>query len=164
MTEIAQVGNPILRQIAATITDVTDPIIQSLIDTLINEAIAANGVGIAAPQLSQSYRLFIVASHPNPRYPDAPLMTPIAMINPKIIAHSAEMVKGWEGCLSVPGLRGFVPRYQTIEVEYLNREGTLQRQELTDFVGRIFQHELDHLQGILFLDRLESSQDLLTSY
>jgi peptide deformylase len=63
------------------------------------------------------------------------------------------MVEGWEGCLSVPGYRGLVPRYQTISVEYLNREGNLEQGELTDFVARIFQHELDHLNGILFVDR-----------
>ena len=72
------------------------------------------------------------------------------------------MVKGWEGCLSVPGIRGLVPRYRVIEVEYSNREGQIQRQELTDFVARIFQHEYDHLEGIVFLDRVESTQDLMT--
>ena len=74
------------------------------------------------------------------------------MINPKIIAHSSEVVKGWEGCLSIPGIRGLVPRYQAIEVEYTSRDGKLHRQELTDFVARIFQHEYDHLDGILFIN------------
>jgi peptide deformylase len=89
-------------------------------------------------------------------------MEPTAMINPRIIAHSTERVKGWEGCLSLPGIRGLVPRYQAIEVEYITRDGQLHQQELTDFVARIFQHEYDHLDGIVFLDRVESTHDLMT--
>lgn len=162
MLQVAQLGNPVLRRQAEAITEISDPRLQSLIDDLISTTIKSNGVGIAAPQVSQSDRLFIVASRPNPRYPQAPLMEPTAMINPKIVSHSTEQEKGWEGCLSVPGIRGLVPRFQTIEVEYRDRNGQLQQQQLTDFVARIFQHEYDHLEGILFLDRVESDQDWLT--
>lgn len=160
--QISQLGNPILRQQAEPIPDVHDERIQKLIDDLINTAVSANGVGIAAPQVAQSYRLFIVASRPTLRYPNAPSMSPTAMINPRIVGHSSEIVKGWEGCLSVPGIRGLVPRYQTIEVEYTTRDGKLEKQELTDFVARIFQHEYDHLEGMVFLDRLESTKDIIT--
>jgi peptide deformylase len=160
--EIAQLGNPLLRKHAEAIADVSVPAIQELIDSLSETAASANGVGIAAPQVSQSLRLFIVASRPSPRYPNALLMEPTAMINPRIVAHSAEVVKDWEGCLSVPGIRGLVPRYQIIDIEYTDRDGNLQNQQLTDFVARIFQHELDHLDGIVFVDRLESTQDLYT--
>ena len=160
--EIVQLGNPILRRQAQPIENVTDESIQKLIDSLMAIAKAANGVGIAAPQVAQSYRLFVVASRPNPRYPHAPLMEPTAMINPKIVAHSSEIIKGWEGCLSIPGLRGLVPRYKEIEVEYTNLKGNLKYRRLTDFVARIFQHELDHLDGRVFLDRLESTQELVT--
>ncbi|HLP88018.1 MAG TPA: peptide deformylase [Nostocaceae cyanobacterium] len=161
-TAIIQLGNPILRQKAAMVENIPDPEIQQLIDDLITTVAQANGVGIAAPQIALSERIFIVASRPNPRYPNAPEMPPTAMINPKIIAHSPEVVKGWEGCLSVPGVRGLVPRYQTIKIEYSDRFGQLQQQELTDFVARIFQHEYDHLEGLVFLDRVESQQDLIT--
>ena len=157
MLEIVQLGNPILRLQAQPIENVTDKSIQKLINSLIGTAKAANGVGIAAPQVAQSYRLFVVASRPNPRYPHAPLMEPTAMLNPKIVAHSTEIIKDWEGCLSVPGLRGLVPRYQEIEVEYTDLKGNLKQQKLTDFIARIFQHELDHLDGKVFLDRLVSS-------
>lgn len=160
--QIAQLGNPILRQQAQLIDNIQDECLQQLIDHLIATAAASNGVGIAAPQVSQSYRLFIVASRPNPRYPNAPAMEPTAMINPKIIAHSTEVVKGWEGCLSIPGIRGLVPRYQAIEVEYTTRDGKLHKQELTDFVARIFEHEYDHLNGILFLDRVESTKEMMS--
>lgn len=161
-TPIIQLGNPILRQKAALVENIHDETVQKLIDDLIATVAKANGVGIAAPQVAQSCRLFIVASRPNPRYPNAPEMEPTAMINPRIVDHSTESVKGWEGCLSVPGIRGLVPRYQTIEVEYTDRQGKLQKQELTDFVARIFQHEYDHLDGIVFVDRLENTLDMIT--
>ena len=160
--QIAQLGNPVLRQQAQIVDNIRDNRLQQLIDQLLASVLAANGVGIAAPQVSESYRLFIVASRPNPRYPNAPLMEPTAMINPQIIAHSTEIVNGWEGCLSITGIRGLVPRYQAIEVEYTTRDGKQNRQELTDFVARIFQHEYDHLDGIVFLDRVESTQELMT--
>lgn len=160
--QIIQLGDPILRSPAQLVDNVRDRHIQKLIDNLIATVGQANGVGIAAPQVAESYRLFIVASRPNPRYPKAPAMEPTAMLNPKILAHSTEVVKGWEGCLSIPGIRALVPRYQAIEIEYTDRDGKLQKQELTDFVARIFQHEYDHLDGIVFLDRLESTQDIIT--
>jgi len=162
MTEIIQLGNPVLRKKSQFVENVHDEHIQRLIYDLISTAVQANGVGIAAPQVAALYRLFIVASRPNARYPNAPEMQPTAMINPQIIAHSPEVEKGWEGCLSVPGIRGLVPRYQLIEIEYTDRKGKLQKQVLTDFVARIFQHEYDHLDGIVFVDRVESTLDLIT--
>ena len=159
---IAQIDEPILRSQALPIDRVFDPQIVNLIDFLIDTAIANKGVGIAAPQISQPYRLFIVASHPSDRYPHAPTMPPTAMINPRILHHDEEIVKDWEGCLSVPNVRGLVPRYQTIEVEYTTRQGEIKREVLTDFVARIFQHELDHLDGIIFTDRIKNSEDLYT--
>ncbi len=162
LLEIAELGNPILRQQSVAVEDVRSEHIQKLIDDLITTVGNANGVGIAAPQVAESCRLFIVASRPNPRYPTAPTMEPTAIINPQILAHSNETTEGWEGCLSIPGIRGLVPRYQAIEVQYTDRKGQLQKQELTDFVARIFQHEYDHLDGIVFLDRLESTRNIVT--
>ncbi|MBE9007187.1 peptide deformylase [Fortiea sp. LEGE XX443] len=159
---IMQLGNPIIRQKATGVDNIHDEKIQKLIDDLIATVIHANGVGIAAPQVAEQKRLFIVASRPNPRYPKAPTMEPNAMINPRIVSHSAETVKEWEGCLCIPGIRGLVPRYRVIEVEYTDRYGKLQKQELTDFVARIFQHEYDHLDGIVFIDRVESTHDIIT--
>ncbi len=159
---IVQLGNHILRQKAARVENIQNEKIQKIIDDLIATVVKANGVGIAAPQVAQSYRVMIVASRPNPRYPDAPEMEPTAMINPKIITHSTAVVKGWEGCLSIPGIRGLVPRYEAVEVEYTDRNGKLQKQLLNGFIARIFQHEYDHLDGIVFLDRLESNRDIVT--
>ncbi|PLZ35954.1 peptide deformylase [Fischerella thermalis WC542] len=153
-----------LRQKATEVEDIQDETIQKLIEDLMATVSEANGVGIAAPQVAQLYRVMIVASRPNPRYPHAPHMEPTAMINPRIIAHSSTMIKDWEGCLSIPGIRGLVPRYEAIEVEYTDRNGKIQRQLLTNFVARIFQHEYDHFDGIVFLDRLESNLDIVTDH
>jgi peptide deformylase len=166
--QILEIGNPILRQRSNPIASITDPQVENLDDLddlivdLIATADAAYGVGIAAPQVASSVRLFIVASRPSPRYPQAPTMAPTAMINPQILDRSGDLVAGWEGCLSVPGLRGLVLRDRSIEVAYLTQHGELVQQELTGFVARIFQHELDHLDGILFPDRVTTPTDLIT--
>ena len=162
LLEVIELGNPILRQKAQPVEDVQSERIQTLVDNLLITVQKTNGVGIAAPQVAQSDRLFIMASRPNLRYPNAPTMEPTAMINPRLLAHADETVTEWEGCLSIPGIRGKVPRYRAIEVEYTGRDGKLHKQELTDFVARIFQHELDHLDGIVFIDRIDSTQDLIT--
>lgn len=160
--EIFPIGHPVLRQSAQPLVNPTNPELQTLIEQLMITAVTTQGVGIAAPQVGQSQRVFIVASRPNERYPHAPLMPPTAMINPRLLSHGIEKEKDWEGCLSIPGLRGLVPRYRQIEVAYTDRAGKLQQRQLTDFVARIFQHELDHLDGKLFLDRVESPQDLVS--
>lgn len=162
LLQIAQLGQPVLRNRAKEITDVHSPKIQQLIDDLIATVMDVDGVGIAAPQVYESVRVFIVASHPNPRYPKAPKMKPTAMINPKLVSHSDEKGKDWEGCLSIPGIRGMVPRYTLINVEYTDRKGKLVKRKFKDFIARIFQHELDHLDGIMFLDRLESTKDTIS--
>jgi peptide deformylase len=153
--EILQIGNPILRKIAMEVTEIDNPKIQTLIDELIFITKKSSGVGIAAPQIGESYRVIIVASHPNIRYPDAPFMLPMAMINPRIITHSEEIVTATEGCLSVKEKRGNVPRYRNIVVEYITRDGKFQQKEYSDFIARIIQHELDHLNGILFVDHVQ---------
>jgi peptide deformylase len=159
---IVTLGHSVLRQRATAVTDVESVQLQQLIDALMAATVEANGVGIAAPQLGCSQRVMVMASRPNLRYPDAPTMDPIALINPRVVAHSDDQVKGWEGCLSVPGVRGKVPRYRQVEVEYIDRQGRSQRQVWQDFVARIFQHEYDHLEGHVFLDRLESEADLIS--
>jgi peptide deformylase len=160
--EIAQLGQPVLRQVAEQVVDPSAPGLQALIDAMLVTMSAADGVGIAAPQLFASLSLFIIASRPNPRYPLAPLMEPTALINPELLWTSAEQEKEWEGCLSIPGLRGLVPRYRRIGVRYLTRSGERREEELSGFVARIFQHEFDHLQGVVFLDRVESTRELVT--
>jgi peptide deformylase len=151
-----------LRQSAQPIEAVQDPNLQTLIDELLQTMAQSAGVGIAAPQVGILKQLVIIASRPTPRYPHAPEMSPTPMLNPKLVEHSDEMEKGWEGCLSVPGIRGLVPRYRSVTVDYLDRDGQPQRQILHDFVARIFQHEYDHLQGVVFIDRVESTHELMS--
>lgn len=161
-SKIAQIGTPILRGQAQPVEQVTDYKIIELIDCLVKTVTANQGVGIAAPQISQPYRIFIIASHPSDRYPLAPTMPPTVMINPRILSHGEQVVKDWEGCLSVPDTRALVSRYQQIEVEYTTKSGELKQEILTGFIARIFQHELDHLDGIIFTDRLSEPYDLYT--
>lgn len=152
--------NPILsrKAIAVDQCEAVHPLVNQLITT----ALTHKGLGIAAPQVGHSLRLFILSSHPSERYPQAPLMEPTAIINPEIIAHNETQVRDWEGCLSVPGKRGLVPRYTEIEAKYQDRWGNWQHQCFTGFIARIFQHEYDHLNGILFPQRLLSPADLVS--
>lgn len=113
-----------------------------------------NGVGIAAPQVYISKRVIIVASRPNPRYPDAPEMPAVTMINPEIVEYSVETCLGEEGCLSVPEQRGQVERAYAVNVRYYTLQGELIECTYEGFPARIVQHEIDHLNGILFTERL----------
>jgi peptide deformylase len=162
LRQIAQLGHPVLRIPVEPVPFPASAAIRALVDDMLATLRDANGVGIAAPQVFESVAIFIVASRPNPRYPHAPLMEPEVVINPEIVERSAEMVKDWEGCLSIPGIRGEVPRHQTITVRYQTLDGKLIERQFSDFVARIFQHEDDHLRGIVFFDRLESTTDLIT--
>lgn len=112
------------------------------------------GVGIAAPQVYVSKRIIIVASRPNLRYPDASYMDAVTMLNPEILQSSTAQVLGEEGCLSVPKTRGKVSRAEEIKVRYLSLQGDVVITQFSGFPARIVQHEIDHLNGILFVDRL----------
>lgn len=162
LLQIAQLGHLILRKKCQKVKNVKDRGLQTLIDNLMVTVMDVDGVGIAAPQVYNPLRLFIVASHPSPRYPQAPLMKPTAIINPKIISTSEKKEKDWEGCLSVPGIRALVPRYVTIQVEYTTNEDKRTKKQFKDFVARIFQHEYDHLEGLVFLDRVENNKDIIS--
>lgn len=162
LLQVAQLGHNVIRKKAHSIDDVQSEKLQSLIDNMIATCKEAEGVGIAAPQVYESLRLFIIASYPNLRYPKAPKMKPLAVINPRIIATSKNKTKDWEGCLSIPGIRGPVPRYTTITVEYTTRDGIVVKKTFKDFVARIFQHEYDHIEGNVCLDRIESIKELIT--
>ena len=159
ISEIAQLGAPVLRLQAQMVTEPgsveTQQIIQALQDTLAT----TQGVGIAAPQISVSRRIIIIASRPTPRYPSAPLMEPTVMINPAFQKLSDIREKDWEGCLSVPGIRALVPRYTEILISYINQQNTLVEARLDGFVARVFQHEFDHLEGKVYLDRVEDNRD-----
>ena len=162
LRQIAQLGHAVLRTSANSVGLPAKESLRALAEDLMATMRDLDGVGIAAPQVYESQSLFIVASKPNPRYPDAPEMEPEIVANPEIVWRSDELVKGWEGCLSIPGIRGHVPRHRSIRARYQTLDGLEVVQEFDGFVARVFQHEDDHLHGIVFLDRLDSNRDIVT--
>lgn len=150
---LRQLGDPILTQVAEPVAEFGTPALQDLIEGMLATLKEAQGVGLAAPQVGSLLQVLIVASRPNPRYPEAPQMQPLVMVNPRLLACSSDQVLGWEGCLSVPNCRGLVARAREVEVEYYTPEGVQQRVVWQDFPARIFQHEYDHLMGRVFLQR-----------
>lgn len=159
--DIIQLGHPHLRRTSTAISDLNSAQFQSFIDSLLQFVIDKGGMGIAAAQVDVAQRVFIMCSRPNSRYPEAPEMEPTIVINPEITWSSSETEKDWEGCLSLPGIRALVPRHHAIKVSYLTRNGKTIEAEYSGFIARIFQHELDHLNGMVFLDRVESTDEIM---
>lgn len=153
---VAQRGEPILTLIAAPVdqAEFNTEWLNQLASAMLSTMHARSGVGIAAPQVYVSKRIIIVASRSNPRYPDAPEMDAVVMVNPEIIDCSDDTVFGEEGCLSVPNERGSVARAQRITVLYSTLQGEQVEATYEGFPARIVQHEVDHLNGVLFVDRL----------
>ncbi|ENX42994.1 MULTISPECIES: peptide deformylase [unclassified Acinetobacter] len=153
---VAQRGEEILNIKAATVAngEFNSEWLLQLASAMHATMLERNGVGIAAPQVYISKRLIIVASRPNPRYPDAPEMDAVVMVNPEILAFSQESCFGEEGCLSVPDERGQVERAQAIKVRYYTLQGEVIETAFEGFPARIVQHEVDHLDGILFVERV----------
>lgn len=162
LLEIAQIGQEVLTTPAQPVIEFDSPDLERLIDDMLLTVANSNGVGLAAPQVFQSTRVIIVSSHPNARYPSAPNMLPTVMINPIILTCSTEKELGWEGCLSVPGRRGQVERHKSLKLEYCDKTGTKLIEEFEGFVARIIQHEIDHLDGISFLERVSSSSAIVS--
>jgi peptide deformylase len=146
--------NPTLRKKAIKVRSVTSTV-QSLADAMVETMRAAPGVGLAAPQVDVSQRVIVVEYAEGSEAPDAPATSPrlFVLINPEIVRHSRETVLGNEGCLSLPGLMGEVERYEWVTVKGLDRHGKPFKKKATGWLARIFQHEIDHLDGILFIDR-----------
>lgn len=159
--EIAQLGAEVLRLHAKEVQDVHSLEIQEIVGDMFTTLADTNGVGLAAPQISASWRLMIIASRPSERYPYAPEMEPVLMINPEFSALGDTKEKDWEGCLSIPGIRAKVSRYTRIKVQYTNTAGESISQVFEDFLARVFQHEYDHLDGVVYLDRVENNRDII---
>jgi peptide deformylase len=155
--EIVEVGHPVLRERARELTaeELGSREIQGLIDDMIATMRAANGAGLAANQVGEKVRVAVVEVRPgNPRYPYKPPVPLTVIVNPVIepVDEDVELVN--EGCLSVPNLRGEVPRHMNVRVRYLDREGVEHDEVRRGLAAGTFQHELDHLDGVLFLDRV----------
>lgn len=117
---------------------------------------AYDGAGLAATQIGAMQRVMIFGVDTNPRYPDVELIEMTVLINPEFTTLNADLEDGWEGCLSVPGMRGIVPRYSHIQYRGYDEYGNLIEREATGFHARVFQHEFDHLDGILYPDKIEN--------
>jgi len=152
--EILKMGDPRLLQIARPVEDPTDPELEAIIADLYETMHAANGVGLAAPQVGIGLRLMIFGFDANPRYPDAEPVPVTTLINPWLALLTEETEDGWEGCLSVPGMRGLVPRATRIRYGGTLEDGSELVREAEGFHARVFQHEFDHLNGVLYPHRI----------
>ena len=150
---ILRYGEQLLHQPAAAVSEIT-PQIQQLIDDMIETMKEYDGVGLAADQVHESKQVAVLEIAENRRYPDKPRVPLTVLINPKISHLTQEMEEDWEGCLSIPDLRGRVPRYKSIHVQAWDRDGNELEFTATDFHARVIQHEYDHLHGKVYLDRM----------
>jgi peptide deformylase len=156
--KVARMGHPVLRERAQPVdkSDIKDPFFQKLIDDMIETMHEYHGVGLAGPQVHEGLRLFVAMLDDDPDSKGEA----IAIINPEIIPNATDKREGWEGCLSIPDIRGMVPRFTDITVVALDRHGKKIELKLKDFPARVAQHETDHLDGVLFFDRMTSMQTL----
>ena len=156
--DILRMGDPRLLETAKAVADVSAAEIRTLVADMFDTMHAANGAGLAAPQIGVGLRVVIFgyrdAAARNPRYPDADPVPETILINPELIPIGSDFEDGWEGCLSVPGLRGVVPRHKRLRYRGFNLDGEVIEREVGGFHARVVQHECDHLDGILYPMRI----------
>ena len=148
--DVLRMGDPRLLERSQEVTDVRAPEIAALLADMRDTMRDQNGAGLAAPQIGVGLRVVIFGVERNPRYPDVEPVPYTELINPVLTDLSADMEEGWEGCLSVPGLRGVVPRHARLRYRGLDPEGNVIDREAEGFHARVVQHECDHLDGILY--------------
>ena len=160
--KVTRLGHPVLRQVTQNVSprELESPALQKLIDDMIETMKEYDGVGLAADQVHESKQIAVLEVADNPRYPQKPNVPLTVLINPKITPLSEEMEEDWEGCLSVPDLRGRVPRYKSIRVQAWDRSGNELDFVADDFHARVIQHEFDHLHGQVYLDRMRDLSTL----
>ncbi|HEY9102748.1 peptide deformylase [Chitinimonas sp.] len=153
---IVKMGDPLLLRVADTIPPeaIGSPELNALIQDLKDTMVAMNGAGIAAPQIGVSKQITIFGGFKSPRYPDAEAVPYTILINPVLTPLDDELVDDWEGCLSVPGMRGVVPRHRRLRYQGLDEQGRSIDRTVTDFHARVVQHECDHLFGVLYPMRI----------
>ncbi len=153
--EILKMGDPRLLRVAKPVTEFGTPALKALIADMFETMKAANGAGLAAPQIGVDLQLVIFGFQSNERYPEAPPVPPTVLINPVITPLSDVMVEGYEGCLSVPGLRGVVERFERLRYSGFDADGQAIEREAEGFHARVVQHECDHLLGVLYPSRIK---------
>ena len=156
--KVAKLGNPVLRQIArqVNIKELADPKgeLHNFIDDMIDTMRQEGGVGLAAPQVNRSIQVVVLEVENNERYPEEAPIPVTALVNPVLSDFSEEMVLGWESCLSLIDFRGLVARSASVTLNAHDREGNKVEKRATGFEAVVLQHEIDHLEGILFIDHL----------
>jgi peptide deformylase len=157
--KVARMGHPVLRGKSRAVDrrDIKGPVVQRLIDDLIETMTEYQGVGLAAPQVHEGLRILVASLDAGD---EGRTSEPVAIINPELSAVGSELVEDWEGCLSIPDIRGRVPRAREVVVRAFDRHGERVDLRAQDYAARIIQHETDHLDGILFLDRMRSFESL----
>jgi len=160
--KVTRLGHPVLREVSKEISlkNLKTPSLQKFIDDMVETMKEYDGVGLAADQVFTSLQVAVLEVADNPRYPDKAQVPLTVLVNPKITPLSDEMEEDWEGCLSIPDLRGRVPRYKSIQVQALDRHGKPLDFVAHDFHARVIQHEFDHLNGKVYLDRMRDLSTL----
>jgi peptide deformylase len=160
--KVARLGHPVLRQRAEPVAAqaIGSPEVQRLVDDMIETMREYDGAGLAANQVHVPVRIAVLEVQANPRYPEAPHVPLTVLINPVVTPLTEEMEDGWEGCLSVPDMRGRVPRYTAVRLESLDRHGERVEVVAKEFFARVIQHETDHLDGRVYLDRMRDLSTL----
>jgi peptide deformylase len=158
--DIVLIGDPALRRGGEAVTDFGG--MPELLDRMVSLLRALNGAGLAAPQIGVAWSAIVVEVRKTDVFPDRPESPLMEMVNPTITQASVVEEPGWEGCFSVPGLMGIVDRPQSVEVSYCEPDGTPRSRAFEGYVARVIQHEIDHLHGITFLDRMKSMQSITT--
>ena len=151
---VLRMGHPLLNRPAAEVEAFDTPELHSLIRDMLDTMQAEDGAGLAAPQIGVSKRVVVFGFDENPRYQDAPPVPRTVLVNPKISPLDNTLEEGWEGCLSVPGMRGLVPRFRAIEYSGYDASGEPIKVRAEGFHARVVQHECDHLDGILYPQRI----------
>jgi peptide deformylase len=152
--EVLRMGHPVLRERAKPVEGFATPELRQLVADMKDTMAALDGAGLAAPQIGVSQRVVIFGVEGNPRYPDADDVPFTVLVNPKLTMLTREVEEGWEGCLSVPGMRGVVPRYTKLRYTGFDEEGNPIDRVAEGFHARVVQHECDHLDGILYPQRM----------
>jgi len=160
--KVTRLGHPVLRQVTEPISvrELQSPEWQKFIDDMVETMKEYDGVGLAADQVHTSKQIAVLEVADNPRYPEKPKVPLTVLVNPKITPLTEDMDDDWEGCLSIPDLRGKVPRYRNIRVQALDRNGKELDFIANDFHARVIQHEWDHLNGKVYLDRMRDFSTL----
>jgi peptide deformylase len=160
--KVARLGHPVLRAKAKPIDpkDITSAAIQKLIDDMMDTMEEYHGIGLAGPQVHEGLRLFVAGIEKKDRRTGEVEIIPTPIVNPDITPIGRDLVEDWEGCLSIPDIRGRVPRNRRVRVRGYDRDAAPLDVELEDFPARVVQHEFDHLNGVLFFDRMKSFESL----